>query len=834
MPDDIRTPMIIRSASRGGVLRTCDALLDLFDIAPEELAARALIEWIHPEDRPALQSVLEAGAGTCHARHRCRNDEWVELAWHIRTTPDDVVALGRQGATLSRTPSRSIGFTPDDSASTRETLDAMVHFIESNHEGMKCSVLLLDESGEAVSVGSGPSLPDSYNAAVEGLAIGPSVGSCGTAAYWNVPVIVEDIQADPLWRNLKEQAGKAGLASCWSHPITTGDGEVLGALALYGSEPGAPTDAELRGLRVAAGMVALELQRSRAQTALRRSEAAAKIQARLLREVSTVLTTYLDSDDWDVSSAQLARAAADITNSPWGGVAVLDGDVLTIRQSCDFASPDPASAGPDADSDRRYSDVLTQIVSEKTTIFRNGPSGSAADNILAAPVCRAGNVVAALIVSGGEAYDATDGERLQVLCEAASVVFDSLERKRSQEALEERLRQAAKMDAVGVLAGGLAHDFNNMQVAILGNTELALTQLEESSELRPLLESVVTASHQATDLCNQMLAYAGRGVVSTELFECNEAIREMGSLLQVATSKKTDIDYQLSPQPLYVNCNKTQIRQVIMNLITNAADAIGDRSGSIVISTTGRDDSESELRELHLRAGSGAGSYVAITVADTGSGMDQHIKDRIFDPFYTTKAKGKGLGLAAAQGIVRAHGGTIKVESEVGVGTTFTVILPQAIAGRNTSGRAEAADDGGKPHVLLVDDERSVRSVNTKILQQAGFVVHQAKDGLHALEVFRQHQSDIDCVLLDLSMPRLDGEETFIELRKIDPDVRVIINSGFTEQEMLDRFKDMGFAGFLQKPTPLKSLVRKVMAVTANAPRRKTRASREHDAGDDA
>lgn len=268
----IDSPMVVRSARSGDVFRSNMALENLLGLGADELAGKDLVEWIHPHDRWRFEKLVAEGDGTVEARHRAADDGWVGLAWTIRTMDGDVVAMGRL-------PDDSIGDgrpaalgTSTESPELSETLEAMARIVEAKNPGTRCSILLVTSCGEHVSVGAGPSLPRSYNDAVEGLRIGPVVGSCGTAAYWNVPVIVEDIRKDPLWVELRHLAKIAGVGACWSHPIRATGGDVLGAMAIYADEPCAPTTNQMDGLEIAARMVGLAVERDMLEHQLRDSE----------------------------------------------------------------------------------------------------------------------------------------------------------------------------------------------------------------------------------------------------------------------------------------------------------------------------------------------------------------------------------------------------------------------------------------------------------------------------------------------------------------------------------------------------------------------------------
>jgi len=266
-------PMILRSAGSSETLRINRSFTEQLGLTSEDLEVRPLLGWIHPEDRESLSRAVDAGHGCATARHQTKQGEWTSFDWQFRTDADIVVALGLLHDESDVVAEQlAPGGTPKH-ATQAEGLEAMALIVEAKHPGMRCSILLVDAEHERVTVGAGPSLPDEYNQAVEGLRIGPAVGSCGTATYWNVPVVVENIAEDPLWKDLRDAAAIAGVAACWSQPITTSRGVVLGAMALYDTEPSAPTRCQMDALEIAARMVGLAIERdaSKSRRASRRS-----------------------------------------------------------------------------------------------------------------------------------------------------------------------------------------------------------------------------------------------------------------------------------------------------------------------------------------------------------------------------------------------------------------------------------------------------------------------------------------------------------------------------------------------------------------------------------
>jgi PAS domain S-box-containing protein len=377
------------------------------------------------------------------------------------------------------------------------------------------------------------------------------------------------------------------------------------------------------------------------------------------------------------------------------------------------------------------------------------------------------------------------------------VVTDITERRRQEQAQ----LQSQKLESLGVLAGGIAHDFNNLLTAILGNISLAQLCLPKLSPAWPHLENMELAVQRATNLTRQMLAYSGRGRFVVGPLDLNQAVEEMSHLLSVSISKKVALRFHLQAGLPVLMAEAAQIQQVVMNLVTNASEAIGDTEGIVSIRTGMQTYGPEDLARDFPGQPIDPGAFLTLEVSDTGQGMTAEVQARIFEPFFTTKFTGRGLGLSAMQGIVRGHKGGIRVYSEMGKGSTFKLIFPAG-----TGEVMEAVDVGvdldwaGHGTILVVDDEEGVRNVATRLLGSMGFDVITAADGVEALACFRESAVSVRAVLMDLTMPHLDGVETFRELRQIDPDCRVVLTSGYNEQEAIQGFLGKGLAGFVQKP----------------------------------
>ena len=395
---------------------------------------------------------------------------------------------------------------------------------------------------------------------------------------------------------------------------------------------------------------------------------------------------------------------------------------------------------------------------------------------------------------------------------AMALVTDITERRRA----EERLLDAQKLESLGLLAGGVAHDFNNLLVGVIGNASMAQEMLPPDSLAVELLEEVVRSGKQAAHLTRQMLAYAGKGKFVVESLVLSRLIPEMCGLVQPSIPKKITLSFDLDPDLLAVEADRGQVQQVFMNLVLNAAEAIGNHDGVILVRTCVQDVDEPYLRLHPEVAAMQPGRYVCLEVRDTGSGMDEATKARIFDPFYTTKFTGRGLGLAAVAGIVRGHKGAITVSSEPGKGSCFAVLLP-AVGHAIKETPVAARSDGllGAGVVLVVDDERAVREMTKKALERQGYTVLLADSGLAAIDLFRSYRGKIALVILDLSMPNMGGEEALPELMKIRPEVRAVVSSGYSEAETMTLFHEQRVAGFIQKPYTMRELAEKVKAATS-------------------
>lgn len=391
-------------------------------------------------------------------------------------------------------------------------------------------------------------------------------------------------------------------------------------------------------------------------------------------------------------------------------------------------------------------------------------------------------------------------------------------------ALERKMFEAQRLESLGVLAGGIAHDFNNMLAAILGNASLLLLDLPPDSEAAHAARQIELVTQRAADLVGQMLAYAGRGRFNIQPLDLNELVAEMIVLLRVSVAKGAVLVQHLTPQLPAIEADAAQVRQVVMNLIVNASEALDPTGGTVTITTSVREIDAHTSRQSFVTPDLAPGPYVCLTVEDNGIGMSEATIARIFDPFFTTKFTGRGLGLAAVLGIVRAHRGALAVSSTLGRGTTFTVLFPASgvsLDPQNTPLAPALVPRPGitRPLVLVIEDEDDVRRMVVRLLERGGYTALGAADGESALALCRGIQQPIAAVLLDLTMPHLGGEEVLRALQQLRPGLPVVLMSGYTTDEMRLRSGVGSAAAFVHKPFAAGELLEVLARVIAAAAR---------------
>ncbi|VAW34296.1 diguanylate cyclase/phosphodiesterase (GGDEF & EAL domains) with PAS/PAC sensor(s), partial [hydrothermal vent metagenome] len=438
---------------------------------------------------------------------------------------------------------------------------------------------------------------------------------------------------------------------------------------------------------------------------------------------------------------------------------------------------------------------------------------------LGVPLQLQGKAIGALVVQSYEyssAYSEQDAQFLTFVSEQIAIVIERKQAEERQSDLSTELRQqtramyrAQKMESLGILAGGIAHDFNNLLVAMINQTSLAQTYVADDHPSYIHIGKAVQAAEKAASLTQQLLAYSGSGQFSIKPISLNDLIQENIDLLKVAMPKQIVWDLAIENDTPLIDADLAQLQQVVMNLLINAAEAVGEQVGTIQVQTavrhiTPKDDTFWRYTGNELPAG----AYVSLRVQDSGRGMDSKTISKIFDPFFTTKFTGRGLGLAAVLGIVRSHHGGLQVSSKAGKGTAFDLLFPIS-ENSTTSSDPEAIDEGSATGgvVLIIDDEAAVRETVSDVLELEGIDVLTAVNGKKGVATYKEHIDSVDLVLLDLSMPGLSGQETFAKLQTLDPNVRILLSSGYSETDATRGFDSPPLVDFIQKPYRLNTFL---------------------------
>jgi PAS domain S-box-containing protein len=408
------------------------------------------------------------------------------------------------------------------------------------------------------------------------------------------------------------------------------------------------------------------------------------------------------------------------------------------------------------------------------------------------------------------------------IVEVVGVARDITERVLQQEKheqLESEIQNARKLESLGVLAGGVAHDFNNILVSVMGYTGILLKKLTPGTNESGLVQKIEHAAERASELANHMLAYSGRRSLKLDYVNLNHIAKEMPEFIKSSLSAKAVL--QLNPAPFVpaIKAEATQIRQVLMNLLLNASDALEKEDGTITVTTGYNFVDQNALDDMRWGAHLNAGDFVFVEVSDTGTGMDSDTLEKIFEPFFTTKFTGRGLGMSALLGIVRSHSGAIDIESVPGEGTTFRIFFPKAKFDRKKNDTASEPDESlptPEGTVLVIDDDQFVRSAMASMLGEMGMEVLLATGGNEGIDLYQENSDEITIVLLDMTMPGMQGDEVFDELKEINPNIKIIIISGFSEEDIDRVFEGKDLSGFLQKPFTEKKLREKIAQALAS------------------
>ncbi|MGO9125109.1 MAG: ATP-binding protein [Terriglobales bacterium] len=662
-------------------------------------------------------------------------------------------------------------------ASLPEVLVCLCRFMEQQFPGMLCSVLLLDSEGTTLRHGAAPSLPPEYCRAIDGCSIGHSVGSCGTAAYRREPVVVTDIASDNLWKDYRHLALPHGLKACWSTPIFSRAGRVLGTFAVYYREVRGPDPQHWQMIECAIHLAGIAIERELSDAELR----AAETRYRTLVERLPAITYVAEVG----------------VQGPWHYVSPQIQSILGF-------SPDEWKQDSANWVNHIHPEDRQHALAMDAQFVANGGNLRTEYRMLS----REGKV----LWFRDEAVVLGDSGGQTPLMQG--VLYDITEHKH----LEDQLRQSQKMEAIGKLAGGVAHDFNNLLMIIQGHDERLLRHLNPDDLLYPDAYGIRQAVGRAASLTHQLLAFSRKQVLQPNVLSMNAVAGEVGKMLEPVIGPNIELRLELAWDLWHVKVDERQMEQAILNLTLNARDAM-PHGGQLTIAT-----GNCEISTREKAPGNGAqsadsrpakpGKYVVLTVSDTGVGMDAETQSHVFEPFFTTKAlgKGTGLGLASVYGVVQQSGGWVSFRSQVGHGTSFSIYLPEA-GGEPASPSTELVADletKVTETILVVEDEDEIRDMVREYLERKGYTVVAANNGSEALQVAQRYKGPIHLLLTDVVMPQVGGHELAQQIKAMRPRIKVLFTSGYPEHATLNENFSSQSAVILQKPYPLNTLASRI------------------------
>lgn len=924
----------------------------LLGYEPEELTGKLALDLIHPEDADGvcnrfidvLQNVSIVQSG--EFRFRRKDGSWRILESIVKALPnnsgDTVIVVNsrditeRKRAEALQKGQNQVLEMIAKGASLSDVLDTLIRFTEKQSDGMLCSILLLDPNENQLRYYSAPSLPEGYRSAMNGLSVGLCCGSCGTAAYRREAVIVSDITNDPLWADHKEIALRYGIKTCWSTPIFSTNGDVLGTYAMHYHSPRNPSTSDLQLIKIATHIAGISIEHKQTEETLWSNLAQLSKKSRYETIVSSVTQSVHKSINLqDVLENAVEAMSTNIDGVEHVAIHLVEGEEAVIKAY--RGHPDwfvervkrlPYPKGltwttiiegkvrycPDVDEDTvigsagrevgaksylsmpifwegkaigcisvhsfkknafeqeelklleivahqievainnaKQTEALQQSEERYRTLFDQSPVGvyifnadctithcnermvrilqSSYDKIIGVDLRKLqNNCISPLmdnVLAGRPSayegfYEATNSParlwvsiRLSPLRDAHSnviggmaVVEDITERKK----MEEELMKAQKLESLGILAGGIAHDFNNLLTAILGNISVTRMYVAPEEAAHKRLGEAEKACIRAKDLTQQLLTFSRGGApIKKVLTSLGELIKDTASF--AVSGSKVRCEFAVDKELWPVEIDEGQISQVMNNLVINADQAM-PYGGVIKIkieNASARNGENISLTEER---------YLKISIEDNGVGIGKEYLPRVFDPYFTTKQKGSGLGLATVYSIIKNHDGHIEVESELGVGTKFTIYLPATKGEEAKNGEEREIVAKGAGRVLVMDDEESVREVAGEMLRHLGYEVDYAGNGIEAIQkynILKENGQTFDVVIIDLTIPGgMGGKEAMERLLDIDPRVNAIVSSGYSNDPVMAEYDSYGFKGVVCKPYRIEELGKTVQQVMRN------------------
>jgi len=681
---------------------------------------------------------------------------------HIISSGNDITDLKRSEQLAQQTTKvfKMIAST----VPSEEIYDAICHMYEAMHPRMRSSILRLQ--GNHLFHCSAPSLPEEYSNAINGVEIGPYVGSCGTAAFTGKEVIVEDISTDPLWANFKQVALPHKLQACWSEPIRASDGKILGTFAMYFDHPTTPSNQEIDEIRAGSSLIAIAMEKENRETWLK------KLSLVIHQAGESMMITDVNGNIEFVNPAFEKVTGYSSKEAVGQNARILNSGV----QSSDYYK-------------HMWDTILEGEVWQGKIIDKK----------------KDGTFYPALLMISPIKNDFGD-----------IINFVSVQQDMSDyEALEEQFNQAQKMEAIGTLVGGIAHDFNNTLAGITGNIYL----LEQSTAQIPgagqRLELINSLSMRAAGMISQLLTFARKGLKSMNPVKVSIFLKEILKLSMVSIPENIKVIQNIEDSNMHALADINLLQQVFLNLLNNARDAVSESKEPRISIKLSEFKVTDDFIGTHPEVQKT--NFVCIEVEDNGTGIKADDLPHVFEPFFTTKdvGKGTGLGLAMSYGAIKSHEGIIDVESNVGKGTIFKVYLP--LLDDNAiiipSRVDEEVIDGKGETILLVDDEINLVESGRAVLESLGYKVVVAYDGSEAVDVYFIHKGEIDLVITDVVMPCMSGVDAANEIRKINPTAKILFATGYDRTNSFRKNDGLDSDYVLSKPFSAAQLSQKIREI---------------------
>jgi len=734
---------------------------------------------VHPEDRVdargRFQSAIESGQGEAEYRVVSFGHDVRYIKSFVRMSANQTGPRRLIGLSLDVTESR-LGQLRERSRRRvleamlsgdplESVLDVIVLSVEEEESLARGGICLVDKTGARLNLQAAPSFSREFHQAIGSIPIAEEHGSCGTAAFRRELTVAEDILEDPNWVAYRELC-KFAIRACWSQPIIASDGLILGTLALYFERPGRPSAESQRRMLQAADFAALAIERRRSESALRKSESLLAAAGQIAGVGGWELDLATNHVSWTDETCRIH------------GVPV--GTSPKLEDAVNFYAPE---------SQKIIADAVAKALQEGVPYHLELP----------------------LITAQGERiWIRTEG---QAVFENGAPVrlfgaFQDITNRRNAELerqkLHEELLHSQKLESVGRLAGGVAHDFNNIVSVILGHAEFSLQLMEPQSPLRAEVEEIRNAALRSAALTQQLLAFARKQAVAPRVLELNQTVDGMLKMLRRLIGEHVSLVWKPQASVWPIKMDPSQVDQILANLCVNARDAI-EGVGEIVIRTE-------NVQVDHPDRDLPAGQFVLLSIEDDGNGIDSETLNHLFEPFFTTKSPGggTGLGLATVYGIVKQNGGAIRVFSELGSGTVFQLYIPVFKGKRDSESQHPSEEEvRGGGTIMLVEDEPALLKLGRRMLETLGYRVIPAASPHDALKL-ADEEEEIDLLVTDVIMPHMNGRELAIALRQFHPNLKSLYISGYTAEVIAHQGVLEEHVHFLQKPFSLKDLSKSV------------------------